>query len=99
MKADVVGNDCGLSVRLMGVCEEECHFAFICVEDHFLEVAPFGDGCDRTLQLLLCDLFVVVTTNEGDVICEEGHLHRLRHNGARIAPTLVPFCWTTPNPH
>ncbi len=48
MKAGVVGDDCGLSVRLMGVCGEECHFAFIGVEDHFLKVSPFGNGGVRT---------------------------------------------------
>ncbi len=49
MKVGVVGNDCGLPIRLMGVCGEEYHFAFIGVEDHFLGGAPFGDGGDRTL--------------------------------------------------
>ncbi len=33
----------------MGVCAEECHFAFIGVEDHFLGGAPFGDGGDCTV--------------------------------------------------
>ncbi len=49
MKAGVVVNDCWLPVRLMGVCGEECDFAFIGIEDHFLGGAPFGDGGDRTL--------------------------------------------------
>ncbi len=49
MKTGAIGNDCGLPVRLMGVCGEECLFAFIGVENHFLEGAPFGDGGDRTL--------------------------------------------------
>ncbi len=49
MKVGVVGNDCGLPVRLMGVCGEENNFAFIGVEDHFLGGSPFGDGGDRTL--------------------------------------------------
>ncbi len=45
-KADVVGKGYGLPVRLMGVCGEECYFAFIGAEDHLL---GFGDGGDRTL--------------------------------------------------
>ncbi len=49
MKAGVVVNDCWLPVRLMGVYGEECEFAFIGVEDHFLGGAPFGNGGDRTL--------------------------------------------------
>ncbi len=49
MKAGVIGIDCGLPVRLMGVCGEECHFTFVGVEDHFLGCAPIGDGVDRTL--------------------------------------------------
>ncbi len=49
MKAGVVGNDYGLPVRLMEVCGEECHFAFIGIEDHFLGGAAFGDSGDRTL--------------------------------------------------
>ncbi len=49
MKAGAIGNDCGLPVRLMGVCGEECHFTFVGVEDHFLGCAPIDDGGDRTL--------------------------------------------------
>ncbi len=44
IKAGVIVNDCGLPVRLMGVCGEECHFTFVGVEDHFLACAPIGDG-------------------------------------------------------
>ncbi len=43
MQAGVIGNDCGLTVHLMGVCGEECHHTFVGVEDHFLGCAPFGD--------------------------------------------------------
>ncbi len=49
MKGRVIRNDCELSVRLMEVFEEECHFVFIGVEDRFLGGAQFGDGGDRTL--------------------------------------------------
>ncbi len=45
MKAGVVGNGYGLPIRLMGVCGEECLFAFIGVEHYFLGGAPFGVGC------------------------------------------------------
>ncbi len=48
MKAGVVVNDCWLPVRLMGVCGEECDFAFIGAVDHFLGGAPFGDGGDKS---------------------------------------------------
>ncbi len=34
------------------------------VEDHFIGCAPFGDGGDRTMWLLLCDNFIEVTTDE-----------------------------------
>ncbi len=37
---------CGLQIRLMGVCGEECHFAFIGVEGHLLAGATFGEGGD-----------------------------------------------------
>ncbi len=33
-KTDVVGNDYELIIPLTGVCGEECHFAFIGVEDY-----------------------------------------------------------------
>ncbi len=46
-----------------------------------------NDGGSRTLQLHLCDQFVVVTAHEGNVICEECHLHRLRHNGVQVVGT------------
>ncbi len=49
MKTVVIGNDCGLSVRLMGVCGEECHFTFVGVKNHLLGCATFGDDGDRTL--------------------------------------------------
>ncbi len=48
-KVGVVGNDCGLPICLMGVCGDECHLAFIRVEDNLLGGAPFVDGNDRTL--------------------------------------------------
>ncbi len=35
VKAGVVGNECGLPDRPMGVGGDECYFAFIGVEDHF----------------------------------------------------------------
>ncbi len=40
--------------------EKNVILAFNGVEDHFLGCAPIGDGGDRTLQLPLCDYFVVV---------------------------------------
>ncbi len=47
VNAGVVGNDYGLQVRLMGVCGEECYFAFLGVEGHFLggAVAPVRLVC------------------------------------------------------
>ncbi len=49
LEAGVVGNDCGLQVRLLEICGEECRLAFTGVEDHFLGGAPFGGGGDHTL--------------------------------------------------
>ncbi len=48
-KPGAIGTDCGLPVRVMGVCGEECHFTCVGVEDHFLGCAPVGDDGDRTL--------------------------------------------------
>ncbi len=48
-KVGVVGNGCGLPIRLIGVCGEECHFAFTSIENHFLGGDPSGDGGDLTL--------------------------------------------------
>ncbi len=73
MKAGVVGNDCGLTIRLVGVCREECYH-------HFLGGARFGDGSGRTVAPSLR----LVCYGEGDFIFEECHLHRLCHNGAQV---------------
>ncbi len=59
---------------------EKSHCAHVGVEDHFLGAGPFGDDCNRTLKLLLCDSFVVVTAVKRQVISEECHFHRVRHN-------------------
>ncbi len=49
MKVGVIGNDCGLPVRLMGVFGKEYLFTFVGVEDHLLGCAPIGDGGDCML--------------------------------------------------
>ncbi len=80
----VTGNDCGLPIRLVIPCREESHSVHVGVEDHFLGAGSFGDDCDRTLKLLLCDSFVVVTAVKRQVISEERRFHRVRHNEEQV---------------
>ncbi len=66
MKADVVVNDCGLPIRLMGVCEEKCRCASP-FRTIFLEVFHSATAVSPH-----CSAFsVVVTTDEGAVNFEE----------------------------
>ncbi len=48
-KADVVGNDYGLTIPLTGVCGEDCRFAFLGVEGFLLGDGTFPDGGDHAL--------------------------------------------------
>ncbi len=62
MKGDVVVNDCGLPIHLMGVCGEECRYASP-LRTIFLEATVVNPRCSA--------FSVVVTTDEGALNFEE----------------------------
>ncbi len=67
---------------LMGDCGEESQFTLISSKDNFIGGRLLCDGGDRSLKLLLSNYFLVLTTDEGDVVHEDCHLQHLRHNGS-----------------